>query len=426
MGTRKRREKHPGLYFRDPYWWLTRDPVTGRAESTKCTDLEAARAYQAQRRRQALDPSYSAPKLGEQCARFIERKVSAGVAEATVGYYREKLGHWARIFGQDAALSEVGTPAAFDRFLEQRRTEGASDYTIGTKEMRVMCQVLAMAKRAGHYSGALDVLRPKDMRATYVPRTRALTLEDVERVRPELGDRTGSLLDLAVGLGLRLSEAEGLRPEDVDLVAGQVRVRGTKTEDSDRTVPILSPYRHLVERALQHLPIGRVNNMRRNAIVAFRRAGIEYASPNDWRRSHATILAELGVDRDVTRRFLGHTSTQMVDRVYSQPRVDALAALAEHAIAQRSARVVETVQDGAGCCGFAAAKCSESLPSASDYSPYSGFLSRRSHVRIVPGAQDFCGIPCSGPEVVAKRSRGVVDGAVEERAWALQVVGVWS
>src|SRR5512138_871278 len=82
MGTRKRREKHPGLYLRGRYWWLRHDPVTGRAESTRCTDLDAARAYQAQRERQALDPSYAAPKLGEQCARFIERQVSAGVAPA--------------------------------------------------------------------------------------------------------------------------------------------------------------------------------------------------------------------------------------------------------------------------------------------------------------------------------------------------------
>ena len=424
MGTRKRREKHPGLYLRGRYWWLTCDPVTGRAESTRCTDLEAARAYQAQRERQALDPSHAAPKLGEQCARFIELKAPR-VAPATVGFFREKLGHWVRVFGQDASLGEVGSPAAGDRYVAQRRSEGASDPTI-SKEVRVMRQVLHIAKRAGHYTGDLAALKPHDLTTSYVPRKRALTLEDVERVHPELGARTGALLDLAVGLGLRLSEAEGLRPEDVDLLAGQVRVRGTKTEDSDRTVPILSPYRHLVERALPHLPVGRVNNMRRNAIVAFRRAGLEYASPNDWRRSHATILAELGVDRDVTRRFLGHTSTQMVDRVYSQPRVDALAALAEHAIAQRSVRVVETVQDGASCCGFAVAKCSESLPGASDYSPYPGFLSRRSHVRTVPGAQESCGIPCSPPEVPAERSRGVVDGAVEERAWALQVVGVWS
>lgn len=423
MGTRKRKHKHPGLYFKGPYWWLRHDPVTGRAESTRCTDLEAARAYQAQRERQALDPSHAAPRLGEQCARFVELKAPR-VAPATVGFFREKLGHWVRVFGQNAALGEVGSPAAGDRYVAQRRSEGASDHTI-SKEVRVFRQVLHIAKRAGHYTGDLAALKPHDLTTSYVPRKRALTLEDVERVHPELGARTGALLDLAVGLGLRLSEAEGLRPEDVDLIAGQVRVRGTKTAGSDRTVPVLSPYRHLVERALPHLPVGKVNNMRRNAIVAFRRAGVEYASPNDWRRSHATILAELGVDRDVTRRFLGHTSTQMVDRVYSQPRVDALAALAEHAIAQRSNGVAEHVQDGASCRGFAAAKCAESLPRPLDTAAYSGFLSRRSHVRIVPGALKTCGFPCSAPEVVAERSNGVANDVLD-RAWGLQVVGVWS
>ncbi len=50
------------------------------------------------------------------------------------------------------------------------------------------------------------------------------------------------------------------------------------------------------------------------------------------RRSHATLLVERGVDRDVVRRLLGHTTTAMVDRVYGQPRVEALAALAEHSL----------------------------------------------------------------------------------------------
>src|SRR5690606_10323404 len=111
MGTRAKGKAsgHPGLYKRGRYWWLTKDPVTGKAESTRCTTLAAAKAYQGQRELEAMDPSNSAPGLGEQCARFIEMKAAAGRSKATLSYYRDKLGHWVRIFGQDAKLGEVGT-----------------------------------------------------------------------------------------------------------------------------------------------------------------------------------------------------------------------------------------------------------------------------------------------------------------------------
>jgi integrase len=379
---------HPGLYKRGRYWWLTRDPVTGRAESTRCTSLKAAQACLAERERLAADPTYAASqaaRLGSQVAAFLDMKSAAKRSTATMGYYREKLGHWLRMFG-DAPLARFVDPATFDAFVAQRRDEEASDHTI-SKEVRVFSQVLKMAKRAGHYGGDITILKPHDLTTSYVPRTRAMTTDEAARLWPELSTRWAALLDISVALGLRLSECAKIDPQrDVDLVTGLVTVRGTKTKGSARIVPILSPFRPLVERALPHLPVGPGNNLYRDVANACKRAGVQYATPNDWRRSHATILAELGVDADVLRRLLGHTTRQMVDRIYSQPRPEAIGRLAELAIAQRSAGVVRVAECGSCSSIAATAKCAETQQSDDSSDDHDGFLSRRSQVQILSGA----------------------------------------
>ncbi len=388
MGKAKSSGKHPGLYKRGRYWWITRDPVTGRAESTRCANLKAAQACLAERELLAADPAYAASqaaRAGSQVAAFLEMKGAAKRSPATMGYYREKLGHWLRIFG-DAPLARFVDPSTFDTFVTERRNEGASDHTI-SKEVRVFSQVLKMAKRAGHYSGDIAILKPHDLTTSYVPRTRAMTTDEVARLWPELSTRWAALLDVSVALGLRLSECAKVNPEtDVNLVTGLVTVRGTKTKGSARTVPILSPFRPLLERALPHLPVGPGNNLYRDVANACKRAGVQYATPNDWRRSHATILAELGVDADVLRRLLGHTTRQMVDRIYSQPRPEAIGRLAELAIAQRSAGVAKVAEYESCSTGEATAKCAEVNDSEETGADRFGFLSRRSQVQLLPGA----------------------------------------
>jgi integrase len=379
--------KHPGLYKRGRYWWITRDPVAGRAVSTRCTSLKAAQSLQAERERIAADPTYAATQatfVGSQVAAFLAMKETAKRSPATMGYYREKLGHWLRIFG-DVALAAFDVHA-FDRFVAQRREEGASDHTI-SKEVRVFSQVLKMSKRAGLYGGDIGILKPHDLTTSYVPRTRAMTTDEVSRLWPELSTRWAALLDVSIALGLRLSECAKLDPStDIDLVSGLVTVRGTKTKGSRRIVPILSPFRPLLERALPHLPVGPGNNLYRDVANACTRARVEYSTPNDWRRSHATILAELGVDADVLRRLLGHTTRQMVDRIYSQPRPEAIGRLAEQAIAQRSAGVAKVVEYGACSANETTAKCTERLETDDIEDDQMGFLSRRSQVQILSGA----------------------------------------
>jgi integrase len=324
-----------GFYRRGRFWWVRTDPVTRKARTTHCTSLAAARAWRGRRELEAVDPSHAAAEaatLGEWIGRLIEAKTPVR-SEATMQIYRQKLGHFVRLWGNDCRLAEVG-PDLVDAYVRQRRSEDVTDQTIG-KELSHLKGLLRLAKRSKVWAGDLETIRP-DLNATYVPRKRALTREDVIRLLAQLPPNRGALVAICVALGVRLSEAYRLLPTDVDLAAGRVFVGGTKTQGSRRWIPILSVYRPLLEGAVEYLPLCPWKHVHESLDSACRRAGIEHCSPNDLRRTHSTLLVESGVDRDVVRRLLGHTTSALVDRVYGQPTPEALGLLAEAKLARVS------------------------------------------------------------------------------------------
>ena len=321
-----------GLFKRGEVWWIRTDPITGKAESTGLRDHGAARLVRARREREAADPAFAAGQI-ETLSSAVERlKASRAARGKDSDYHETKLKQWLALFGDTATLASVGTPEAFDRYVAHRSSgeDAVSSHTI-SKEIAVMLTALRLAKRAGVYSGELSVLRPPDFSAGYEPRTRALTGAELGALLGELTPDRGAFVALCVGLGVRKGEAFALLPEHVDLEAGVVRVPGTKTAGARRTVPILAPFRGLVVAALKHMPLRSWSrgNYLRDLAAACKRAKISACTPNDLRRTHATLLRNAGVDRDVVRSLLGHSAeSKMLETVYDQPKPLELAARA--------------------------------------------------------------------------------------------------
>lgn len=305
------------------------DPVTRKPASTGCRDLGAARLVQAEREREAASP-HSAAASKETIGTASDRVTDGRAALGKPTLFHEiKLGHWARLFGEDCPVSRLDADA-FDTFVRRRRGEGISNHTI-SKEVACMLRALKLSKRLGLYSGDLDTLRPPDLSAGYVPRTRTLSAPELAALLAELPEHRGAFVALCVGLGLRRGEAFALRPEHVSLDAGLVDVPGTKTDGARRTIPILPPFRGLVEKAARFLPLPVWPSGAdcRDLEAACRRAGIERCSPNDLRRTHATLLRSAKVDPDTVRRLLGHSaSSRMLEAVYDKPSGADLAARA--------------------------------------------------------------------------------------------------
>lgn len=316
-------------------FWHTRDPLTGKRGSTRCRDIGAAVLWRSSRERARIDPAHEAranATVGFWCGRLVAMRRDAG---KQTKFYEQKLGHWVRIFGADCSLVEIDPPA-FDQFVAQRRSEGASDHTI-SKEVGAFLRALRLAKRASAYASELDALRPFDLSPGYVPRTRALSPEEFAALFVTIGgkprydnpEQRQAFVAFAVGLGLRKGEIEKLQPDDFDLERGVVHIRGTKTKGSDRWIPILPPFRKLIEWAHQFLPLKPWGLAHRDLRAACRAAKIPDCTANDLRRTHATLLRTAGVDRDAVRRLLGHSvGSKMLETVYDQP--------SPHELAQRA------------------------------------------------------------------------------------------
>lgn len=353
MARRKRRERSR-VFQRagSRYWWVRTDPITGKAESTRCTDKVAANLWVDDRERLKANPAHAAAtqaRLDDWMSTYIDTNRS-NWSDATLKIAKEKLGHFVRLWGYerdgewhtDVMLADIG-PGSFDGFVKTRREEGVHDHTI-SKEVSALTRVLKLAKRAGCYAVDIDTLRPPDLSTSYEARERALTREEFEALCAELPPERLAFVAICVALGVRRSEAFRIRPENVDLEAGRVVIYSAKVRKGSkkrtRVLPILSLGRGLVEAAMPYLPFqGEPLAVNMAIRRACERAEIAHCSPNDLRRTNASMLAEAGIDADITRRLLGHKTRKLVDQIYGRPRVEALAELAE----ERLVRVVPLI-----------------------------------------------------------------------------------
>jgi len=332
-------KKIDGLYKRGRIYWASRDPVTGqRNVSTKCTDVEAARLWLRHRERLAADPAYKGSldaTFGEWSDTFLKSK--RGKSEATREFNATKVKAILTVIPRETPLADI-TPGFVDHYVETRlaapQPRPPHAYTVA-REVRIIISTLAKAKRSGCYPGDLEALMPTDLEGRYTPRERSLTPEEVVAFVQALPTmRWKALAAVCVALGCRLSEACRLAPEDVDLDAGLVWIDGRKTSTSDRTLPVLSPYLPLLTFALSALPIGEISNVDRTFKLACARAEIARLSPNDLRRTHATLNGVMGLPDDMIARLLGHATVSMAKRTYNRTKAAQLAPVAERLLAQ--------------------------------------------------------------------------------------------
>lgn len=122
------------------------------------------------------------------------------------------------------------------------------------------------------------------------------------------------LVRLLAFSGMRLREATNLRWSHVDLAKNQIVVPGTKTQASDRIIPIFPPLAALLAEIRRRradepstAPIARVSGCRGALASACKKAGIFKMTHHDLRHLFATRCIESGVDVPTVSRWLGHT-----------------------------------------------------------------------------------------------------------------------
>lgn len=342
-------------------WGYDRDGARW-SESTHQVDKQAAEAVARDIERRHADPAHAraqARTLSDALAAFIERCESAAAATPpqmsplTVKMYVVRVGTIARVLGLDTLLRDVNA-AAVDRFVAQRRKE-VKEHTIH-KDLVTLRQTLAGEKRAGNFAHDLDAVLPKFARS-YKPRERWAPRADLQRLFVELDANQAAMVAFAVATSARKVEVTRARRSDVRPVEGGyiVRVRGSKTEGSDRVVPVVHPEAvSLLEHAVKHgggkgddlfAEWPSSNNALRRACE---RSKVPHTTWNDLRRTFATLHGMAGVPKHLTASALGHTSTEMVDRVYDRAGGEDFARLMVAAMGWgRAADVQQTALHGA-------------------------------------------------------------------------------
>ena len=232
-----------------------------------------------------------------------------------------------------------------DRYISQRRSEGAVEGTI-YKELVTLRTALKLARRAGLWRGDPPEVFPVAFAPEYKPRERFLCVEELQKLLAQLTPDRAARVAFIVATSANWTESDKALRADVDLKKRTVLIRGTKRRTGWRTVPLVAEWqRSLVEHPLKYAEgedgalFARWSNVRRDLIEACDKAKFDTCTPNDLRRTCATWLRQQGAPPDLIAPVMGHADTRMVERVYGRLPTQDLAARLSAAIGQSDCSV---------------------------------------------------------------------------------------
>lgn len=213
-----------------------------------------------------------------------------------------------------------------DMLSEYVRRRLSTEKGHGNAKAHTVAKELITVRRAlreAHERGVLAVMPPMPrLSPGYRPREVWLTPEEFGKVAAKLPPDRALWASLAALGGLRAGEVTRLT---WGMVAGdRIRVPGTKTATSRRTVPVAPALAAQLElarpdRAPPTTPVvAPWSNVRRDLRVACDAAKVKRVSPNDLRRTYASWLVQAGAPLLTVATLLGHSSTRMVEKVYGR------------------------------------------------------------------------------------------------------------
>lgn len=335
---------HPQLYRRKPGGPIsaryTDENGVRQRESTRCTDEKAALAWLRNKEREIHDPIYQARKaqkitVSEAVDFFMINGIEKRSA-STVEIYRTKTGHLNRLLRDDDnspswSLSSVDE-SKMDRYIKQRTSEGAHPHTI-KKELNVFRRLIKVCAKGQLFVGDPKKIIP-EWSAEYVPNTRWLSRDEFWKMFAELdsvetrntipGLNRKAWVMVCLFTAFRLKEVNELRWWQVDFQKNSVDTSHcTKTKKSaDGPIPLARPLRDFL------LPLRGDKDARVVGApwlspyacmrLACERAGIDYTTSNDLRRTYASWLLQAGVSSFIVAKLMRHSTTHMVETVYGK------------------------------------------------------------------------------------------------------------
>jgi len=247
-----------------------------------------------------------------------------------------------------ALLSALGalsvrrlSSAHLARFEDRRRAEGLCSSSI-RRDLAVLSAVYSSAQVWEWCESNIVAAYLKARRRTGLtdgePRQRVLSEEEEALILKHCRPEAVAALVLCLDAGLRREEVLSLRWFDVDLVRGEIRIRGENAKSGrERIIPLFPRVRAALERlprcnGCPHVFFSRYkrryapeSNVFNTALAAaVQLAGIERGAPildvrlHDLRRTCGhRLIAKHGWQMHEVQKFLGHSSIQVTERHYA-------------------------------------------------------------------------------------------------------------
>ena len=308
------------------------------ATATKVT-FDALAQQWIERRKHELDTrtlEHYEWALGHLLPTFGSRKLSEIGAEHVRSYMAAKLKERERRESEIAEWSKAD-PKTRGRMPKR----GLSNASIN-KCLKVLAQVLEEAVEDGYLAENVARGTKRRLKAAKPKRT-WLELHEVQVLLKAAGKHRALLATMTLA-GLRVSELTALRWRDVDLAAGRLRVRESKTEAGERIVDVspmlrdeLAVHRADSERSgLDDLVFGTSQGTERNrsnitrqilqpaiarANVELEQAGrppIEGLTNHSLRRTFAALLYEAGESPKYVMEQMGHSDPKLALEIYAK------------------------------------------------------------------------------------------------------------
>jgi len=308
------------LYKRFNRWWayVTVDGVR-QCRSTGLTNKKLAEAYERKYHEELVAKAAGLTDLNpdmtfsELAARFL---ASAEVKPHHTDRLKILLPYW-----EDRTLRSITRGSVKEYRAARMRARKLTDTTVN-RDLEVLRHILFWAVEEG-------ILAQNPIAGLRMPRARKrrrpiLSWYDEQSLLHASSPHLARIIVAALDTGMRRGEITHQDWRDVDLNRGVLSVTHSKTaEGEQREIPLTDRMRSLLAPGRQTSgpvftfkgePITRIKTAWAGAI---RRAGIPRFRFHDLRHTFNTRLLELGVQTDVRKALMGHSSGEDVHSIYT-------------------------------------------------------------------------------------------------------------